>query len=188
MFVCFDCGDGFKTNETFLKHSCDAEVSSFETNFVNKEQNISAQVEIESYQRENATVNDQKGGYIKCPMNCKKLFPKDQFLVPIALGEHVMKSHKNEENSELYQKIVNQNQSNETTDLSFVSQTPSTLNCEICGTSFTRFSSLKNHLKNIHYEGPPTLNCDMCGKSFTSNSSLNSHLRNIHSEVKMVRL
>ena len=141
MFVCFDCGDGFKTNETFLKHSCDAEVSSFETNFVPKEENISAQVDIESYQRENTTVNDQKGGYIKCPMNCKKLFPKDQFMVPIALGEHVMRSHKNEENSELFQKIVN--------------QTPSTLNCEICGTSFTTYSNLKSHFKNIHSERWP---------------------------------
>ena len=133
MFVCFNCGDGFKTYDCFLKHSCDAEASSFEINFKKEEENISDQVKIESYQRENTTVNNQLGGYIKCPfLKCKNLYPKDEFMVPIALREHIVKSHKNEEDSELFQKIVN--------------QTPSTLNCEICGKSFSKkiFDSRKS--------------------------------------------
>ena len=47
MFVCFNCGDGFKTYDCFLKHSCDAEASSFEINFKKEEENISDQVKIQ---------------------------------------------------------------------------------------------------------------------------------------------
>ena len=151
MFVCFDCGDGFKTNNHFLGHSCDVGVSSFETNFaIVKKENISDQGKIKSTQKENATVNNQQGGYIKCPMKCKKLFSKDQFMVPIALRDHVIKRHKNEEHSELFQKIVN--------------QAPSELKCDICGKLFGSLGVLKQHYKRTHSE-EKMVSCPKCKNS-----------------------
>ena len=97
--------------------------------YIIKEENISDQGKIKSALKENGTVNKQQGGYIKCPMKCKKLFPKDQFMVPVALRDHVIKRHKNEEHSELFQNIVN--------------QAPSELKCDICGKVFKAIIYLK---------------------------------------------
>ena len=188
MFVCFDCGNGFQKHDEFLEHSCNADVSSFENNFYinNKEVTL---VEKENYQREDVTIipknNEHKdGGYIKCPLKCRKLFQKDQFLVPIALKEHVIKSHKSEENSELFQKIV--------------SQAPSiTLNCEVCRKLFSDYSSLTTHFNETHSEKVEMvpcqkcdkvkcqsdhLECNRCGKQFNTYKARKSHMERFHSQ------
>ena len=189
MFVCFDCGNGFGRHDEFLEHSCDADVSIFENNFDINDKEVTL-IEKESYQqREDVTVTPKnnkhkEGGYIKCPLKCRKLFQKDQFMVPIALKEHVIKSHKSEENSELFQRIVN--------------QAPSiTLNCEVCGKLFTDYSSLMTHFNETHskkVEMVPCQKCDkvkcqsdhleckICGKQFNTHTSRKSHMERFHSQ------
>ena len=187
MFVCFDCGNGFGRHEDFLRHSCDADVSSFENNFNINDKEVTL-AEKESYQEGEVTKdnNQKEGGYIKCPLKCRKLFQKDQFLIPIALKEHVIKSHKSEENSELFQKIV--------------SQAPSlTLNCEVCGKLFTDYSSLTTHFNQTHSEKVEMVPCQMCdnvkcqsdhwecnkcGKRFNTHRARKSHMERFHSQKR----
>ena len=56
-------------------------------------------------------------------------------------------------------------------------------NCDCCGKSFTRASSLKRHVKIVH-EGIKDHECNHCGKSFSQARYLKTHVKSIHEGVK----
>ena len=51
--------------------------------------------------------------------------------------------------------------------------------CQVCGSSFTKNSSLKHHVETIH-EGKRPHKCTFCHESFSAKSNLTRHVNSIH--------
>ena len=200
MFVCFDCGDAFQSQDIFSNHSCD---SIDETTIIIKEADIKRHNETKRVQRQtaknisNSKVKGESSGNIKCPLKCPKLFPKDQFMVKQAIRSHLIYSrlHKGEKKSDLIQ---------------ILKEFPS-LNCEICGTLLNSYANLKAHFKNVHTEvkmvpcpkckasdklykecylkdhllkcHSDLVECNECGNQFNS-YNIKRHIRVVHKKVK----
>ena len=57
--------------------------------------------------------------------------------------------------------------------------------CSICGSSFTKKNSLKQHVEAIH-EGKRIHKCKFCSESFTSKSNLTRHINSLHMSDKLL--
>jgi hypothetical protein len=57
------------------------------------------------------------------------------------------------------------------------------IQCNLCSMTFTRFESLKNHLKTEHGHNSEVLKC-FCGKEFNLRHKLTTHIKRTHNNVR----
>ena len=179
MFVCFDCGDAFQSQDVFSNHSC---ASNDEKRIIITEADIKRHKETKRVQRQTANKipnskvkgEGESAEYIKCPLKCPKQFPKDQFMVKQAIRHHLIygKFHKGANKLEL----LNKSELFQT-----LKEFPSSLNCETCGMLTSSYPSLKSHFKNKHAE-VKMVPCPKCKKMFNQRY-LKDHLYKFHSDL-----
>ena len=59
-----------------------------------------------------------------------------------------------------------------------------TLECDMCGISYTYKSNLYMHIQTQH----KVLKCEICSKQFTSVSALDVHIQSVHEDIEQNKL